>query len=85
MPRHVRNFWVEGRVDGRRSPVTGGPRARDGGVSLTLYQREAGAVRTALTIECRALNDGTLRITVSPSLPSTFTCRSRTLQIETKR
>ncbi|MEA2600114.1 MAG: hypothetical protein QOF89_1106 [Acidobacteriota bacterium] len=65
----------------RSSP--GGPRGKGGGLSLTLYQRDDGAVRTALTIECSALSDGTLRISVSPALP--FTLADETLRIETTR
>ena len=29
----VRNFWIDGSIDGRATDVTGGPRSRDGGMS----------------------------------------------------
>lgn len=62
-PRIVRNFWLESVTDdGRR--VGTGPRARDGGMDVTLYQRDAGEVREALSILCRASADGTLTVTV---------------------
>lgn len=48
MPRIVRNFWVAGDVDGRRSPLSGGPQGRDGGLSLMLYQRTEGQVAASL-------------------------------------
>ena len=84
-PRVVRNFWLSADVDGRQSRITGGPRARDGGVSLTLYQRSNGSVATALTVLCRASCDGTLSIEVEPALPYRFSRTDRTIKIETKR
>jgi hypothetical protein len=44
MPQHVRNFWIEGRVDGRKEPIGAGPRAKDGGFYLTIRIRENGAI-----------------------------------------
>lgn len=54
MPRTVRNFWLSANVDGRQSPVQGGPRAYDGGITIRLYQRSGGEVRTALCVYCLA-------------------------------
>ena len=50
--RTVRNFWLEATIDGRRTRLVGGPRAKDGGMSLTLYQRSGGSVACALEISC---------------------------------
>lgn len=50
MPQHVRNFWLEGWIDGRTSPVTGGPQSKDGGFSLTVYQRSHGTVAVGLRL-----------------------------------
>ncbi len=85
MPRVVRNFWVAGDVDGRRSRISGGPRARDGGLSLTLYQRKEGGVAVALKVECHSRSDGTLSLEVEPALPFKFTREDGKLRIETKR
>ena len=85
MPRVVRNFWVAGEVDGRRTRIRGGPRRRDGGVSLTLYQRADGEVATALKVHCIACADGTLCLEVEPVLPFTFVPRDGRLRIETRR
>jgi hypothetical protein len=85
MPRVVRNFWVAGEVDGRRSPLSGGPRARGGGIRLTLYQRKEGRVATALKVHCCANGNGTLWLEVEPVLPFRFTRRDGKLRIETKR
>jgi len=49
-PRTIRNFWLEAAIDGRRTRFAGGPRAKDGGMSLTLYQRSGGSVVRALEI-----------------------------------
>jgi hypothetical protein len=85
MPRIVRNFWVSATVDGRKSRVAGGPRGKDGGITLTLYQRQCGAVRTALRIQCHACGDGTLRLEVRPTLPHRLDRTSGTLHITTTR
>ena len=85
MPRVVRNFWVAGDVDGRRSPISGGPRAHDGGLSLTLYQRKEGQVARALTVHCLAARDGTLCLEVTPILPFRLARRDGRLRIKTKR
>ena len=84
MPRIVRNFWLSADVDGRRSRVTGGPRARDGGITLRLYQRSNGEVRTALRVYCLASSDGTLRLDIEPALPWSVQEDGK-LRIETKR
>lgn len=84
-PRVVRNFWLRGEVDGRLSRVSGGPRARDGGLRLTLYQRDRGKIETALKVLCFASSDGTLRIEVEPVLPYSFSDTDGTIRIETNR
>lgn len=83
-PRKVRNFWIQARVDGRESRVCGGPRSKDGGLSLTLYQRSRGMVVAALQVNCFARCDGTLRLEVEPLLPLTSS-KTKELVIETKR
>jgi hypothetical protein len=46
----VRNFWIEATVDGRKTPIAFGPRAKDGGFELKIYQREEGSSVHVLTI-----------------------------------
>ena len=53
----VRNFWVEADVDGRRTNVAGGPAAKNGGMDVTLYVRDQGAIHTAVQLYCRAFYD----------------------------
>lgn len=60
----VRNFWVECNIDGRSTSLTGGPQAKDGGMVITIKQRNEGGIITAMDILCKALDDGTLVTTV---------------------
>lgn len=82
MPQHVRNFWLDARIDGRSTRLSGGPRARDGGLSLILYQRNQGEVTAALRVSCRADENGGLVIDVFPCLPS---IREDGIRMETRR
>ena len=53
----VRNFWVEADVDGYKTMLDGGPRSKDGGMDVTIYQRDDGCIKTAVRIFCRAYGD----------------------------
>ena len=57
MPRNVRNFWIEGLIDGRESNLVGGPKSKDGGFDIDIYQRDNGAVTNPLVITGRAFGD----------------------------
>lgn len=48
----VRNFYLEASVDGRKTDVGTGPRAKDGGMNLTVYQRNKGAIETVVSVYC---------------------------------
>lgn len=61
---NVRNFWIQGIVDGRESTVCGGPRRKDGGMSVNIYQRDNKQITTALEINGVADDDGNLTLTV---------------------
>ena len=60
MPRNVRNFWIEGRVDGRKSNPGFGPQAKDGGFVVDVFQRNDGAVVKAGQLQGFAHSDGRL-------------------------
>jgi len=64
MPRNVRNFWIQARIDGKATNIGAGPVRKDGGFDLTIYQRDAGEVRTALEILGRDIGGGKLRLRV---------------------
>lgn len=50
----TRNFWIEIEVDGRTTKVETGPQSADGGMRITLKQRNKGKITEALHIECTA-------------------------------
>ena len=50
----VRNFYIRGNIDGRKTELTGGSSRRDGGMRLILTQRDNGLITNCLTIECTA-------------------------------
>lgn len=83
--RHVRNFWIDAVIDGRRTKLQGGPRARDGTLYLRLFQRDEGEVRLALEVSCSATPSGVLRLRLSPKLPTRPALPYDVLSIETKR
>ena len=56
----VRNFYVLGEVDGRVTAIEGGPRNRNGGMSLWITQRKNNDIVSAFRITCRVMSDGRL-------------------------
>lgn len=60
----VRNFWVEANIDGRKTKLAGGPRSKNGGFSLTVFQRSQGSITRALIIDGFANEDGELNLSV---------------------
>lgn len=59
----VRNFYIEADIDGRQTILSGGPARKDGGMRITITQRDDGAIRRAFTIACREYG-GELQTTV---------------------
>lgn len=53
----VRNFYIKGTIDGRKSDLSGGSSRKDGGMVLTLTQRNEGHIEKCATIECFADGD----------------------------
>lgn len=58
----LRNFWIEGFVDGRQSRITGGPQCEDGGFSLVVYQRNKGVSMAAIRLAGYADSNGNLHL-----------------------
>lgn len=56
MPRHVRNFWLDLSVDGKRSRVSTGPVRKDGGFTLNILMRDGGSIVKALTVTGEAVS-----------------------------
>lgn len=60
MPRNVRNFWIDAQIDGRESRITGGPSAKDGGMSVEIFFRENGKISDRdILIDCLSAREGT--------------------------
>lgn len=43
-------FYVEANAEGRRSPIAGGTRRKDGDMTVEIYQRSKGAITNPYTI-----------------------------------
>jgi hypothetical protein len=48
----VRNFYIKGNIDGRKTGISGGSSRKDGGMCLLLTQRDEGSIETCASIEC---------------------------------
>lgn len=53
----VRNFWIEANVDGRETPVSGGPRSKDGGFELSVKIRNCGEIGSTVYFIDGFVND----------------------------
>lgn len=53
----VRNFWIEAEIDGRETKMAGGPRAKDGGMEITIYQRSKAEITKAVRIWSSRIGD----------------------------
>ena len=53
----VRNFYIQGNIDGRKTSISGGSRKKDGGMFLVLTQRNNGCIEECASIECVADRD----------------------------
>lgn len=47
----IRNFYIKASVDGRKTPLTGGSKSKDGGFLLTIHQRKDGESIKVIEIE----------------------------------
>ena len=48
----LRNFWIDCDIDGRKTSLSGGPRARNGGMEIDIRQRDSNESVKALSIRC---------------------------------
>lgn len=56
-------FYVETFAEGRKTPIAGGTKKKDGVMSTTVYQRERGAITTPFKIEQSSfIEDGVRRL-----------------------
>ena len=69
----MRNFWIECEIDGKKTKLASGPRAKDGGMHIELFQRIGGESVKIVDIECQASEDEYLQTFVSTrSLQPTY-------------
>ena len=59
----MRNFYLTADIDGRETLLTGGPRAKDGMMTVDIRQRDEGSIVRAFYIDCIE-RDGELTTTV---------------------
>lgn len=50
----MRNFFVKASVEGYQTALGGGPRRKDGGMDVTIFQQNDGNIETAVRILSRA-------------------------------
>ena len=60
----LRNFWIDCHIDGRKTPLCGGPAQKDGGFTLTIHMRSDGGCISPVIITGTALDDGCLMLEV---------------------
>lgn len=59
----LRNFWLETKIDGRKTVLTGGPKNKKGGMRTKIYVRDRGTSIVACSIDCTE-RDGNLIINI---------------------
>ena len=64
MPQFVRNFWIELSVDGKKTRVATGPRAKNGGFELAIRMRESGDIVTPVRIAGITHFDNSLELVI---------------------
>ena len=67
MPRNVRAYWIDAKIDGRggRRSVSFGPPGREGDADVTFYIRDHnGEVREVFSVLCRPHGVGSRQITI---------------------
>ncbi len=60
----MRNFFIKAKADGRKTPISGGPRNKDGGMFITFYQKEGGESVEVLKVVSSVLPSGKLRTAI---------------------
>ena len=64
----MRNFWIEAEADGIKTPVRTGPRPKDGGFALRIYQRVEGESVKVADVWGRVDSEGRLALTVEGTI-----------------
>ena len=72
----VRNFYVEADIDGRQTMLGGGPKAKDGGMTVHIHQRVGGEITDSVKIRCTERNGKLLTEVFSPNGICVYTCET---------
>lgn len=48
----IRNFYLKADIEGKETKLTGGPRGKNGGMSVVITQRNKNGIEEAVRIEC---------------------------------
>jgi hypothetical protein len=70
---NVRNFWIEAKIDGRSTDLSGGPQSAVGGFELTVFVRNEGASVQALHLIGNADSEGRLTLDLATYDPTNTT------------
>ena len=60
----IRNFYIDCKIDGHKTDLTGGPKAKDGGFNLTIYQRSEGEKIKVLSVTGNVLTNDVLELKI---------------------
>ena len=52
----IRNFYLDGRIDGRTTEISGGPANKNGGMYVDIFIRDEGQSRLGVRINCIEVN-----------------------------
>ena len=56
----IRNFHIKADIDGRKTPLKGGSKSKDGSFSLSIYQRKDGRPERVIEVTGFADSNGIL-------------------------
>lgn len=56
----IRPFYISADIEGRKTPLAGGPARKDGGMTVEITQRNGEKIETAFTIKCYLETDETI-------------------------
>lgn len=60
----IRPFYIVSEIDGRKTPLKGGPRSKDGCMKVNIYIRDNGGIEKAYTLSCYPGDDKDLIVSV---------------------
>ena len=63
----LRPFYLQANIEGRKTELNGGPRAKDGHMNVCLLMRDKGAKKIAYKVNCYPLEDSKLCMEIKDS------------------